>query len=211
MAQARLSRLEPARKTLRQLHQEGHLDPETLGIYARTWYDLYDRTGRKRYLTTSRNLYAEGFKANPEDYYTGINAAAKSVFLDERDAAEAYAGQVERIVGRETKPGDYWLSATVAEVQLIRKNYSEAAQLYAQAVDLAPRERGSHSTTWLQAKRLMRAMKTPPDDQKPGVGGFQAPSRRATRPSRFRAAFSPFASLCLRSEPSSESRHSRGQ
>jgi len=37
---------------------------------------------------------------------------------------------VQAIVGTEAKPGDYWHTATVAEVQLIQRNFAKAAKLY---------------------------------------------------------------------------------
>ena len=38
---------------------------------------------------------------------------------------------------------------------MIQKNYAKAAELYRTAIATAPKETGSHSTTWRQATRLM--------------------------------------------------------
>jgi hypothetical protein len=91
-------------------------DPETLGILARTWMDRYSISRDLNDLRQSRDYYAEAFERAPDDYYTGINAAAKSVLLGTpQDLAKAdeYAGKVQKLVGSEARAGDYWWSATV--------------------------------------------------------------------------------------------------
>lgn len=153
--------LEAAQDILGELYARGERDPETLGIYARTWMDRHERSGDIHDLEQSRDLYAEAFEAAGDDYYTGINAAAKSVFLGtERDLAKAagYAERVQAIVGTEPTPGNYWATATAAEAFLIEQEFAEAARLYRAAVAMARQERGSHKTTWLQARRLMERL-----------------------------------------------------
>jgi len=153
--------LEDAQFLMAKLYADGHRDPETLGIYARTLMDRYAATGNRLFLAQSRDLYAEAFDGAQDDNYVGINAAAKSVFLGtpaDLEKAKAFVGRVEQIVGTMPVPGDYWKSAVVAEVQLIRQNFDAAAELYRKAVIQAPSETGSHGSTWLQAQRLMEAM-----------------------------------------------------
>jgi hypothetical protein len=91
---------------------------------------------------------------------TGINTASKSVLLGEATEAEKYATRVEEIVGTDKCPGDYWMTATVAEVQLIRQNYDQASKLYSEAVAMTPEEIGSHKSTWQQAQLLMEKLET---------------------------------------------------
>jgi ATP/maltotriose-dependent transcriptional regulator MalT len=117
--------------------------------------DRYEQSGDLNDLKQSRDLYAEAFQLAHDDYYTGINAAAKSIFLGETDEAVKYAEQVQAIVGTEPKTGDYWLTATVAEVFLIRQHYADAARLYKAAVAMARSEIASHQSTWKQAQRLL--------------------------------------------------------
>ncbi len=155
LALARLKRWKDSRQILGELYEAGERDPETVGIYARTWMDRYEETGELLALRKSRDLYAESFASAPKDYYTGINAASKSVFLGELEVADNYAAKVESIVGTKVEPGDYWQTATAAEVQLIRGNFDAAAKLYAAAVAMRPDERGSHESTWKQARLLM--------------------------------------------------------
>jgi tetratricopeptide (TPR) repeat protein len=157
-----------AQDILGELYQMEERDPETLGIYARTWMDRYSKSGDVSDLKQSRDLYAEAFKGACDDYYTGINAAAKSVFLgseeDLKQAAE-YAQQVQQIVGKEPHHENYWITATVGEVLLIQKKYKEAGRIYEAAVAMARAETGSHKSTWKQACRLMEKLQPPADER----------------------------------------------
>jgi tetratricopeptide (TPR) repeat protein len=150
-----------AQEILGELYEAGERDPETLGIYGRTWMDRYAKSGNIGDLRQSRDLYAEAFERAPDDYYTGINAAAKSVLIGtDSDLAKAadYAQRVQKVTGDDPVPGDYWKTATIGEVLLIQKKYSDAARLYTEAVGMARQEIGSHTSTWKQASRLMEKL-----------------------------------------------------
>jgi tetratricopeptide (TPR) repeat protein len=160
--------LDSAMEMLGELHENNHLDPETMGIYGRTWMDRYEKTKDTSDLLQSRDLYAEGFEKAPDDYYTGINAAAKSVFVgtaDDLKKAADYAARVQLITGTDAVANDYWRTATIAEVLLIQKKYKEAGEMYAKAVAMARMEKGSHESSWLQARRLMDKLK-PTDEER---------------------------------------------
>ena len=151
-----------AQGILGELEELGHRDPETLGIYARTWVDRYALSNEVLHLRKARDLYAEAFERAQDDYYVGINAAAKSVLLGnpaDLERGRTVAKQVQQIVGNDIVRGDYWKTATVAEVMLILGNYERAATRYAEAVAMAPTEHGSHASTWVQVCRLMAALK----------------------------------------------------
>lgn len=157
------SDLGDAQEILGELYDREQRDPETLGIYGRTWMDRYSKTGDIKALKQSRNLYAEAFERAPDDYYTGINAAAKSAFLgapEELKRAAEYAERVQKIVGTAPRPGDYWMTATVGEVYLLQKKYQDAARLYDAAVAMAVEEKGSQLSTWKQACRLMKLLQS---------------------------------------------------
>jgi hypothetical protein len=154
--------LKKAQKILGTLYQDDQRDPETLGIYGRTWMDRYSQSGDLSDLRESRRLYAEAFERARDDYYTGINAASKSVLLDTpEDLAKGadYASRVQEIVGTDPKDGDYWLTATIGEVFLLQRKYEDAARLYGAAVEGAHAEIASHQSTWTQACRLMSKLK----------------------------------------------------
>lgn len=160
-----------AQRILAELYAQGERDPETLGIYGRTWMDRYQKSGDEKDLIKSRNLYAEAFEGAKDDYYTGINAAAKSVLIGEDEdisKAAEFAARVEQIVGTKAHPGDYWKTATVGETFLIQKKYEDAARLYKEAVSGAPAKTDSHLSTWTQACRLMEKLK-PTDEQRESI------------------------------------------
>ena len=160
--------LDDAQFIMGKLEAAGEDDPETLGIYARTWMDRRDLGGDVGDLGKSRALYVRAFEGAQDDYYTGINAAAKSVFVgtdDDLKKAAELADRVQEIVGTEAIPGDYWHTATVGEVFLIKQDYESAARLYDLAVTDAIKEVGSHKSTWKQACRLMNKLE-PAADQR---------------------------------------------
>jgi tetratricopeptide (TPR) repeat protein len=168
LALARRGDWRQAKTILGELYELGERDPETIGVYARTWMDSYKATGDLLHLRRSRNLYAEACSLSPSDYYTCINAASKSILLGDFEAARRYAAQVEKLLGTQPKQNDYWKTATVAEVQLIKGNYKDAAKLYQSAVDMAPTRIDDHRSTWGQAKLLLQALR-PSDAEVEGL------------------------------------------
>ena len=153
--------LDNAQDILGELYESNHLDPETAGIYARTFMDRCEKTGDIQFLKQSREIYARAFELTPTDYYTGINAAAKSVFIGTQKDVQAgleYAGKVLAITGDKPVAGDYWKTATIAEAFLIQKKFKKAADMYEQAIAMARTEIDSHESTYKQAKRLMEKL-----------------------------------------------------
>jgi len=171
--------LADAQDILGELYALNHLDPETLGIYGRTWMDRYKLSGNLSELRQSRNYYAEAFEKAPDDYYTGINAASKSILLGEIDQAMNYAQKVEKIVGDKPIPGDYWKTATIAEVLLIQKKYKEAGDMYQQAVDISPTEKKSHESTSNQAKLILAKLEADKETQSQVLNAFQPLTQQA--------------------------------
>jgi TIR domain/Tetratricopeptide Repeats-Sensor len=158
LALARSGETLKAQLVLGRLYAAGEIDPETLGILARTWMDRYSQTQEKTFLLKSRDLYRQAFEAFPTDYYTGINAASKSLLAGEKETAAQLAKRVQEIVGTEAIPDDYWKTATVAEVQLLEGNIDAASKLYASAVLAAPLDVGSQESSFTQAGRLLTAL-----------------------------------------------------
>ncbi len=176
LANARLGHREVARKILQALKDLGELDKDadTLGILARTWMDYYDRTGVRKRLIISRDLYQSAYakaEKRPVLWYLAINTAAKSAFLGEPEPVRKYCDLAENALNEATEDErDYWHAATLGEVELLRQliralegekkasNYRGAVKAYRAAVNRFPDEVGSHSSTWLQAKRLLRVL-----------------------------------------------------
>ncbi|SEB22708.1 toll/interleukin-1 receptor domain-containing protein [Variovorax sp. YR216] len=173
LALARSRNWKEAKAVLGELYELGERDPETVGIYARTWMDAYEVSRDRLMLRRSRDLYAEGFAKTPSDYYPGINAAAKSIFLDEIEAGIQLAKAVEQLVGTEPKPGDYWRTATVAEAQLIQRNFDLAATRYEQAVAMAPGAIDDHRSTCKQARLLLKHLSATPEQVARVLGTFR--------------------------------------
>jgi len=158
LALARSGQTIQAQLVLGKLYAAGEIDPETVGILARTWMDRYRQSGDRLFLLKSRDLYRQVFEAFPSDYYNGINAASKSLLVGERETASQLAARVQKIVGDTPVATDYWKTATAAEVQLLQGNYNKAAELYRAAVVLAPGDKASHESTYAQAKLLLEAL-----------------------------------------------------
>jgi Flp pilus assembly protein TadD len=158
LALARGGETMKAQLVLGKLYAAGEIGPETLGILARTWMDRYSQTKEPTFLLKSRDLYRQAFEAFPADYYTGINAASKSLLAGEKETAAQLGKRVQGLVGDKAVPGDYWKTATVAEVQLLQGNFDAAAALYQAAVVTAPLEHGSHESSKAQAQLLLSAL-----------------------------------------------------
>jgi hypothetical protein len=90
----------------------------------------------------------------------------------------APTGRVQEIVGTDKHPNDYWKTATVAEALLMQRDFAKAAELYDAAVAMAPKGVASHSTTWLQASRLLE--KLAPSAEERAV--VQKPFEHVNRP-----------------------------
>lgn len=153
-----------AQKVLGRLYESMEMDSETLGIYAATWMQRYQAEKNKLFLRRSRDLYLKAFETTPSDYYTGINAASKSLLLGEKDRAAQLAARVEALVGTKAVSDDYWLTATAAEVQLLQTHYESASRLYECAVSDKPLAVGDHRSTWNQAAALLEALAASSED-----------------------------------------------
>ena len=63
LALARSGQTMQAQLLLGKLYAAGEIDPETLGILARTWMDRYNQSGDQLFLLKSRDLYRQAFEA----------------------------------------------------------------------------------------------------------------------------------------------------
>ena len=173
LALARSQQTTNAQLILGRLHAMGEIDPETLGILARTWMDRYNESGNRLFLLKSRDLYRQAFEAFPTDYYTGINAASKSLLAGEKQTAAQLAARVEGVIGEKPVGNDYWKTATAAELQLLQAKYPEAAALYRAAVVTAPGDIASHEVSRAQAKLLLQALGASDEQRALIDGAFQ--------------------------------------
>jgi tetratricopeptide (TPR) repeat protein len=172
LALARSGKWQDAQQILTTLYENGERDAETLGIMARTWMDRYTAERNSLFLRRSRDLYLEAFRAAPDDFYAGINAASKSALLGRLEEAAQYAREVETLVGSETIPGDYWKTATSAEVKLLQRDFAGAARLYRAAFSQDPLALGSHEATFQQAVRLLEHLNPTPQERSLVLSAF---------------------------------------
>jgi hypothetical protein len=177
LALARSGETMKAQLILGKLYADGQIGPETLGILARTWMDRYNQTKERTFLLKSRDLYRQAFEAFPSDYYTGINAASKSLLAGEKETAAQLAKRVQDLVGDKAVADDYWKTATVAEVQLLQGNFDASARLYEAAVLAAPLDHGSHESSLGQARLLLTALGAT-DEQEAEIAAAFPPAER---------------------------------
>jgi tetratricopeptide (TPR) repeat protein len=116
--------------------------PETLGILAAARDGLYQETGKVLHLRSSREFYRTAFQADPSNYYTGINAASKSLFLGQPEEAARLASEVLPLVASAMNGEDFWAGCTLGEVYLLQKKVDAAAAQYQKVIDKHPARLG---------------------------------------------------------------------
>jgi tetratricopeptide (TPR) repeat protein len=169
----RLKKYQEAVDVLSELKAAGHQDPETLGILAAARDGLFRETGKTLHLRNARELYRTAFKGDPKDYYTGINAASKSLFLGEPDEAARLAGEVLPLVEKATDGKDLWRACTLGEVYLLQGKVDEAAAQYQKVIDNNPNAAGDLRGTGEQAERICAALKLSPEDTAKVIAPFK--------------------------------------
>ena len=182
LALARSGETMQAQLVLGKLYAAGEIGPETLGILARTWMDRYAETGESTFLLKSRDLYRQAFDAFPTDYYTGINAASKSLLAGEKETAAELAARVQKIVGDTPVVDDYWRTATVAEALLLQGKVEAAAKAYKAAVLAAPLDSGSHDSARTQAALLLSALGATDEQKALVMAAFPEAEERPRNP-----------------------------
>jgi hypothetical protein len=164
LAFRRLRRYQDAIDVMSELKAAGHQDPETLGILAAAWDGRYQQFGKKLDLRHSRELYHSAFQSDPTNYYTGINAASKSLFLGETDLADSLAKDVFPLVADAADGVDMWAACTLGEVYLLQRKVDLAAAQYQKVIDRHPAAVGDLAGTGQQAQRICAALGLSPDD-----------------------------------------------
>jgi hypothetical protein len=162
-----------ANRVLAALRSEGHTDGETMGPLARTHKDLGlsspDSEQGREHLRAAMAIYEEGYQKSmragrmDDAYYTGINAAAMAIFLDDNTRARDLAASVREIClarsGEDLSPdAAYWVQATLAEAALILGDLDEAGALYRKTASMSGGRYGDLATTRRQASLLLDHM-----------------------------------------------------
>lgn len=160
-----------ARKIFEELRAENNLDEETLGMLARTYKDAAAQAATpreaRRFLGQAATAYAEAYRRN-RGYWTGINAATTALLVGKKSEAAKLARAVRAACLRELKrarAGDkYWLFATLGEAALIARDWTEAADWYAQARAVGRHRFGDLQSSRRNARLLLRFWKAAPDE-----------------------------------------------
>jgi hypothetical protein len=173
LALRRLKRYEEAIDVLSELKAAGHQDPETMGILGAAWDGLYQKSGKMLHLRRSRELYRTAFQGDPKDYYTGINAATKSLFLGESLEAERLAGEVIPLVKAASDGNDFWSGCTLGEVYLLRRDLKSAAEQYQKVIDKHLSKTGDLASTRQQAARICSALPLSEEETKKVLAPFE--------------------------------------
>lgn len=173
LALRRLKRFQEAIDVLSELKAAGHEDAETLGILAAAWDGRYQETQKPLDLRRSREMYRTAFQNDPTNYYTGINAASKSLFLGEPDEAARLATEVLPLVQSASDGKDLWASCTLGEVYLLQRNVDGAAKQYQKVIDTHAARAGDLRSTGQQAKRISEALGLSEEETKKVLAPFE--------------------------------------
>jgi hypothetical protein len=144
-----------------------------MGILGAAWDGLYQKSGKMLHLRRSRELYRTAFQGDPKDYYTGINAAAKSLFLGESPEAERLASEVLPLVKAASNGNDFWAGCTLGEVYLLRRDLNSAAAQYQKVIDKHFSKAGDLASTVQQAARICSALRLSEEETKKVLAPFE--------------------------------------
>ena len=122
---------------------------EILSLAGRLVKDCYERANsaseQKRFAAGSAKFYERAYLATSAPF-PGINAATMSILAGQHRKGRRIAREVIRNAGATTKQrrqqNDYWLSATLAEANLILGHTSESIQWYSKAIQGAGKHLG---------------------------------------------------------------------
>ncbi len=173
LALRRLKRYADAIKVMSELKAAGHQDPETMGILAAAWDGRYQKSVKTLHLRKSRELYRTAFQADTNNYYTGINAASKSLFLGESEEAARLVSQVLPLVEYASDGEDFWAGCTLGEVYLLQSQLDLATDQYQKVIDKHPARVGDLAGTRQQAARICAAHGFSEEDTKRVLAPFK--------------------------------------
>ena len=120
---ARSGATEKANAVLRQLHDDGNSDEETLGLLASTYKDLWLLSVGNKLdaLREARRFYLQSYETTG-GYWTGINAATLTAIMGERQLAVSLAERVRLQCASQLEQASasgsdsFWLAATLVRI-----------------------------------------------------------------------------------------------
>lgn len=162
---SRIGRLLDAHRLIADLCSAGHEEPDTLLILADIWMRKYVQTKERLHLEKSRSLCLQALALAPSDAYVGLNAAAKSALLGEKEAACQYARETESFLNTQSTSRRNTKVLIRAEIKLICQEYDEAAKLYKEATVVDPEAIGLREEFLSEARMLMQALDVPAQER----------------------------------------------
>jgi hypothetical protein len=116
---------------------------ETSGILGRIYKDQFAETRDKADLERAIAAYRQGLLADPNDYYVGVNLVSLLSLKDDKNARLEMAERLTSLRARlrerlRSGPVDYWEVATLFELAVLARDWSEARSLAAEARARAP-------------------------------------------------------------------------
>jgi tetratricopeptide (TPR) repeat protein len=178
---------EAARAFLEPHYNTNPEDPETAGILAGIYKELFKKNKQSSFALLSRDTYLKNFLAT-KNYYTGINAATMSAMIMQSSKSKEIAQQIINSLHADTT--DYWEMVTLAEAYLLIKEKSKAVEQYARARRTAAKDWGKIGSVYNQLWLLNHYIQVPLEVLKiftpPRVMAFSGhmidrPSRKSPR------------------------------
>jgi class 3 adenylate cyclase len=168
LALARTGNPEDAQQILLQLHHDGNVDEETLGMLARTFKDqaLQQPAGSDEHgtlLKRSLRYYREAYERS-KGIWTGINVATVERLAGDAREAERVARRIlaqcetelTEIQNCDAPPQNwYWHLATLGEATLNLGDFEQAADFYRQAYKAGPMNYGDLNSTRRHVRLLL--------------------------------------------------------
>jgi len=120
-------------KILRGIIDDHGCSPETCGLLARVYKDLYIGAGDQKasaFLDEAITWYLRGFEADPRDYYPGINACTLMFVKGDKESLDRLLPSVVFAIARRggIESQDYWDVAAALEAAVLAEDWVNATR-----------------------------------------------------------------------------------
>jgi tetratricopeptide (TPR) repeat protein len=146
---------EAARDFLERVSKDHPDDPETMGILAGIYKELFRNQQSTPFAVLARDTYDRNF-AKTKNYYTGINAATMSTLAGQGRRGKELAQEVLNLLNDSDQ--DFWEVVTRAEALLILKERAKSEEAYRKARVLAGSDWGKINSVYNQLWLLKHYM-----------------------------------------------------
>jgi len=158
--------------TRQQNERYARPDDETVGILAGVYKRLWNNFHKESFLGKSFETYHLGWcNSRTTNTYLGINAASTALWLGKIADAQQIASKVKNIIAKRRRmiqqktdsryDLNYWDMATLAEANLLTKDFSASLDLYRLAFSMAHNKPGDMTSTRNQIPLLVDRLSLP--------------------------------------------------